>query len=271
MTGPTYLLVTAEDYGLSAGVNRGILEACDYGIVRNVSVLANFVRPEDLRPLRRRKEVGVGLHFCLTVGRPVAPPEEVPSLVQADGQFHPAWIKVEETVQAEDIRKELEAQYAVLRAAGLRVCYLDSHHHVHILPKVLNVVLPFARRHRLAVRGSTPHVRAQLIEARIPTPNWYSMDFLNEPNITVQGFQRLLDELPGGFCEISTHPGYPDPELLDLTDYVFQRSIELATLTNQRVMEALEKRNIVLTNYCTLKKIYRTQRRGAHAGSHPLG
>ena len=149
MTDAPRLVVNADDFGLSAGVNRGILEAYAAGVVSSVSVLVNapgwtdaVQRLRDLGP-----GLGVGLHLNLTMGRPVS---WGGGLCDArSGRFHtlPALVAraLAGRLDPGDVAIECAAQLARLRNAGLVVTHLDSHRHVHVLPGVWGAVVEAAR------------------------------------------------------------------------------------------------------------------------------
>src|SRR4051812_35977187 len=83
------LVVTADDFGISRGVNRGIVEAHRNGLVTSASLMPNLPSAEDaLTRATTCPDLGLGLHLTLTAGRPLSPPDRVPTLVDADGQFH---------------------------------------------------------------------------------------------------------------------------------------------------------------------------------------
>src|SRR4030095_8186486 len=81
------LIVTADDFGLTAGVSRGILEAGARGIVTSTTVMVN--RPIDPELIARLEAsgLGAGLHLNLTLGTPIADPRRVPSLGGGEGRF----------------------------------------------------------------------------------------------------------------------------------------------------------------------------------------
>jgi predicted glycoside hydrolase/deacetylase ChbG (UPF0249 family) len=84
------LIVNADDFSVSAEANRGILHAHHHGIVSSTTVMVNFpdAAPGLQQALATAPDLGIGLHLNLTAGRPVSPPESIPSLVPADGAFH---------------------------------------------------------------------------------------------------------------------------------------------------------------------------------------
>src|SRR3954462_986306 len=83
------LVVNADDFGISRGVNRGIVEAHRNGLGTSASVMPNLPSAEDaLTRATICPDLGLGLHLTLTAGPPLCPPNDVPTLVDADGQFH---------------------------------------------------------------------------------------------------------------------------------------------------------------------------------------
>lgn len=82
------LIVNADDFGVTAGVSRGILDAVRHGIVRSTTAMVNLPGEADLdADAASLRGLGIGLHLNLTWGRPVAPADRVASLVDGDGRF----------------------------------------------------------------------------------------------------------------------------------------------------------------------------------------
>src|SRR5947208_7646456 len=170
MTDPPRLVVNADDFGLSTGVNRGILEAHAAGVVSSVSVLVNAPGWTDAVPRLRDLSpgIGVGLHLNLTMGRPVS---WGGSLSDArTGRFHTLGALVARAFAGRldpgDVAIECVAQLARLRNAGLVVTHVDSHRHVHILPGVWGAVVETARA------AGVPVVRVPLEPWSINPVNW---------------------------------------------------------------------------------------------------
>ncbi|MBI3534546.1 MAG: ChbG/HpnK family deacetylase [Deltaproteobacteria bacterium] len=143
--------ITADDWGMSQGVNNGILELAQLGVIKRVSLLANgpYLK-HSLQELLNIKELETGLHFNITYGRPLSPKTRVPSLLQQKGPykdyFYPAsklFLKVIRSIVTnkkalfQEIQIELEAQLNALKEQGVTVNYLDGHHHIHMLPGVI--------------------------------------------------------------------------------------------------------------------------------------
>src|SRR5947199_9989963 len=166
------LVVNADDFGFSAGVNRGILEAHAAGVGSSVSVLVNTPGwPDALRRLRDlgpAPGLGVGLHLNLTMGRPVS---WGGNLADArTGRFHTLRALVARAFAGRldpgDVAIECAAQLARLRNAGLVATHPDSHRHVHVLPGVWGAVVEAARA------PAVPVVRVPLEPWRVNPANW---------------------------------------------------------------------------------------------------
>ena len=263
MTDAPRLVVNADDFGLSAGVNRGILETHAAGVVSSVSVLVNAPGWDDavrrLRDLGPPPGLGVGLHLNLTMGRPVSWGGSLCNV--RTGRFHtlPALVAraVTGRLDSGDVAIECTAQLARLRNAGLVVTHVDSHRHVHVLPGVWGAVVETARA------AGVPVVRVPLEPWSINPVNWRAslkkvalrvawglasrgVTPLDRPDrfvgISLQGSRSLparllavLDRLEPGTTELMVHPGYADGDLVAWDDYTAPRARELAALTHPEV------------------------------------
>ncbi len=144
--------ITADDWGLSPAINEGILQLARMGVVRRVSLMANSDHVENgLAELRGLPGIELGLHLNLTHGFSLAAGQAIPSLIRSDGngRFHsPArllflWVFRSRGARKrmhEEIRHSLELQLQRLRLLGVRPHYLDGHHHIHLLPGLLNEI-----------------------------------------------------------------------------------------------------------------------------------
>ena len=115
------LIVNADDYGRTAGVTRGIIQAHLEGIVTSTTVMMNMAQVEDALGLARDcPDLGIGVHLVFTAWRPVLLPAEVPSLVDADGHFHSqeAIMSNPNRIDTDELKAELRTQIEHLRALG---------------------------------------------------------------------------------------------------------------------------------------------------------
>jgi hopanoid biosynthesis associated protein HpnK len=277
---PRQLIVNADDFGISRGVNRGIVEAYRSGVVTSTSLMANLPAAEDaLTRAATCHDLGLGLHLTLTAGAPLSPPEQVPTLVDADGCFHVLGTLLGRLslgqVRTDDLRRELTAQVAWALRHGVQPDHLDSHHHVHVHPRVAPIVVELAREHRISwVRcpvegGPSPTLvrippkdaartvaistfglmtRLLVRRAGLQTTRHFRGIGLGT-GFEEQKLLAALDALPPGLTELMTHPGHPDAELARLTVFSEGRDRELAALTAPAVRDRIRCQRIRLTGF----------------------
>src|SRR5919108_1619043 len=152
-----YLIINADEYGLTEGVNNAIIDCVKAGVVTSTTVIVNgpgMYHAVQHLPVLSEKRVSVGLHFNLTLGLPVS--EKVPSLVSAEGKFYPRkslCLKLPfGQVSRSEVMDELVAQWNRLVEVGITPSHLDGHAHVHILPGIIESVLAFAVERHIPIR-----------------------------------------------------------------------------------------------------------------------
>ncbi|MBU4336469.1 MAG: ChbG/HpnK family deacetylase [Actinobacteria bacterium] len=162
------LIVTADDLGLSPGVNAAVAAGYDRGIVTATSLLAVGRAFDDAaQVLRERPGLEVGAHLAL-VGEdpPLLDASQIPTLVDAHGAFPLSYRTVVARALAgrldpDDVRRELSAQLDRVLSLGLPVTHVDTHQHTHLWPAVAAVVVDLARQAGVpAVRLTTSHAHS---------------------------------------------------------------------------------------------------------------
>ncbi|MBO9540470.1 ChbG/HpnK family deacetylase [bacterium] len=158
---PRALIVNADDLGMSDGVTAGIVQAWREGVVTSSSALVNVEGAEARLAQVRREHPGlpIGLHLNVTTGRPVLPPSEVPTLVDARGQFYSRDALMERApdVSLIELKAELRAQGERLRSLGVRFDHLDYHEGIMFLyTPFYGVVRELAREWKVPVRHPVP-------------------------------------------------------------------------------------------------------------------
>jgi predicted glycoside hydrolase/deacetylase ChbG (UPF0249 family) len=246
------LIVNADDFGLTAGVSRGILDAHRTGLVTSTTVLASLVPQPELDAAAVGSGLGIGLHFNLTWGRPVSPAALVPSLVDGEGRFERDLADLQARAHPDDVRRECEAQIeAFARRFGRAPTHLDSHHHVHRLPRVMDAVVEVVLAVRLPLRSQDAGFREGLRRRGIATTDHFLGDARAEPYWTTE---RLLDQLatlPLGLTELMCHPGIYDADLA-YSRYGRQREVELAALRDPEARATVERLDIRLCHFGAL-------------------
>ena len=153
------LIVNADDFGLTHGVDCAIVECFRRGIVTSTTLMANGPEFTDAvgwlteiacgEP-RHDGDLGVGCHVVLADGEPVLPPSEVRSLLApGTNRFHRSFGQLARAAlggrfRREEIRAEAGAQFRKIQAAGISISHFDAHKHAHIFPSVLEPLLEAA-------------------------------------------------------------------------------------------------------------------------------
>ena len=233
-----FLVVTADDVGLHAGMTDGAIEAHARGIVTACSVVPagrDFARAAGR--LREHPSLAVGAHLTLVGARPLSPPVEVPSLVGRNGALLPgfgAFLRryYAGSIDPGDVERELRRQIEALLAAGLKVSHANGHQHLHVLPRVHEVVLRLAAEYgvayvrtpvdrrppgvplmrRLAVGALACYGKAALRRARergTPRSGDATIGICEAGHLTVGRVAALLP-LVQGVTELVCHPGLGD-------------------------------------------------------------
>jgi predicted glycoside hydrolase/deacetylase ChbG (UPF0249 family) len=251
------LIINADDFGLSDGVNRGIAYSMLTGVVCTTSVL-----PCDLQGLRNASKWihvlknRIGVHLQLTGGVPCAPPELVKSLVSSAERF-PGSTHEMKVPNKHDIVMEWRCQVDRVLDCGFQPTHIDTHHYTHMLPVVFDAYCDIARLYKLPARTRSPHMTSRLRSAGVRCADmcevqWYNRE-LDLPGITrliEEGFRCLHSD---GTLEVMCHPGYCDAELKHKSSYCEQRDIELAVLCNPELARYCKREAIVLVNRATDK------------------
>lgn len=244
-----YLIVNADDFGLTPGVSRGILEAHHKGIVTSTTILANLPVHADLLGQLKATRLGVGLHLNLTLGMPLSPPATVPSLVDSEGKLIRDARQTATRARPEEAERELWAQVnAFLMLLGRPPTHLDSHHHVGRFSPIREIIWGLARELGVPVRSQDPEVRRAVRAAGLRTPDHFFGESGPDPYWSVERLLAHLAALPDGVSEFMTHPGYFDADLA-YSRYGKQREVELQGLTDPAVRGAVEGHGIALCHF----------------------
>jgi hopanoid biosynthesis associated protein HpnK len=281
------LIVNADDFGLTRGVNEGIIRANREGILTSATLMANGPAFDDaVERAKQNPQLGVGCHLVLVGGLAVAPREEIPSLVDRAGRLPRSigalMAKLSSgRVRAKDVETELRAQIEKIRRAGIAPTHLDTHKHSHAHPWVMSALGRVAREFGITrVRKPVENLRDSwrmgrsdgvdllkhlMVAATVRVVAWkfnaISRKYgLRSPDhflgLALTGRMsgvalcRLIDTLPDGRTEVMVHPGICDAELAATGSRLHQqRQTELEGLLNPAVRRAVVKRGIRLISY----------------------
>ena len=227
MSSDRYLIVNADDFGQSPGVNRGVIHAYEQGIVTSASLMVRWAAAEEAAAYaREHANLSVGLHLDLGEWEYV------------EGTWR-ARYEVVDTADPVAVAAEVEAQVeAFTGLVGREPTHLDSHQHVHRQEPVRSSLRRAGGRMGIPVRQMSGHIHYR--------GDFYGQDGRGWPvpnAITVEALLAVLQGLPPGITELGCHPGEVD-ELA--STYRDERPVEVATLCDPRIAEAVERLGIRL-------------------------
>jgi chitin disaccharide deacetylase len=225
-----YLIVNADDFGQSSGVNQGIIEAHEHGIVTSASLMVRWPAAAEASAYsRKHPDLSLGLHF------------DFGEWACRKGN----WVKLYEAVPEDDaaaVAKEVSRQLAAFRRqVGKDPTHIDSHQHAHRGKPVRAIFTEIADKLGVPLRGCSPRIRycggfyGQTSNGR-PLPSFVSFGALI----------KILAKLRPGFTELSCHPGRGD----DLDSmYLSERAREVKALCDPRVRAAIVDMGIKLCSF----------------------
>lgn len=230
------LIVNADDFGLSRGVNYGIVDAHELGIVTSTTMLTNMPATDHaFQLLERYPHLQVGVHLTLSCGAPLT--SNCPTLINQQGEFRltSQYPRLKEhEINVKEVEAEWEAQIQQFYKRGITPSHLDSHHHVHTWEPVIPVIKQLAQKYDLPVRTGFKQA-----------PNgirfWSDImdtDFYKE-GVKEQYFDELYGKYKGydGTIEVMCHPAYIDDTLRHHSSYVEDRVREFKILTQVKLVE----------------------------------
>jgi predicted glycoside hydrolase/deacetylase ChbG (UPF0249 family) len=286
------LIVNADDFGLTPGVNRAILELQTAGALTSATLMATgdqFKAATDAAA--RHPGLGVGCHVVLVDGKPVLPSTELRGLAGRSGEFRPTLVAfvrdlMRGKIPPDEIEAEATAQIRQLQSAGIDVTHVDTHKHTHMFARVLGPVLraaqkcgvrairnpyepgwalaatrkaPASRRWqvKLLQRGRPAFLRL-VAEAGLVTTDG-AIGVLATGTLESSTLEQFLEAMPEGTWELVCHPGYVDAAIEGVrTRLRDSRVIEHAALLTVLPQYAGEHRELRLMHFGQLHAAHET-------------
>jgi predicted glycoside hydrolase/deacetylase ChbG (UPF0249 family) len=249
---PARLILNADDFGLTRGINRAIAELHALGALTSATLMASGAAFDDAVAIAHaHPALGVGCHIVLTDGAPISPPHTIPTLLGPDGKtFRPNLTHfvrdlLLNRIAEADIAREASAQIQKLQHHGIIVTHIDTHKHTHLFPRVARPLLtvaertgvpairnPFEQPWSLALSKSPLLRRLQLRMIRHLRPRFLALPQISSGRVlTTDGtlgisatghlntatLDAILHAMPEGLWELVCHPGYNDHDLDAIT------------------------------------------------------
>lgn len=238
-----HVIFNADDFGLTRGVNLGIGQACQHGVVRSTTMMVGMAAEQHaLQVAAAQPSLAIGLHLRFTAGMPVT---AAASLVGNDGHFLAKGLFWQKPAFKErEIADEVIAQIEHFLATGLTLSHVDSHHHAHMHPKLLPVIEEIVAGYQVPLRGSVKQGKDYV----------FSQSFYGD-SLSLDKLLAIIGQYRGqcDVLEIMCHPAYIDQPLLESSGYAIPRAMELDILTDVRLKEALDLWGVTVGSFHSLK------------------
>jgi chitin disaccharide deacetylase len=285
------LIINADDFGLTPGVNRAIAELHQANALTSTTLMATGAAFDDAVAIAHANPtLGVGCHIVLTDGVPVSPPASIPTLIGPDRKsFRPSLVDFIQSllrgkISQEDIQREALAQIQKLQRAGIQVTHLDTHKHTHLFPAVARPLLNIAQQNSIrAIRhpfeqswslalghgNRIRHLQVKLLgslktrfeqQPQIRNATVLSTDgsigISATGNLYGETLHEILQAMPAqGTFELCCHPGYNDTDLDRITTRLrTHRDIERKALLTEISAIALHPNAPQLITYRELDR-----------------
>jgi chitin disaccharide deacetylase len=223
------LIVNADDFGQSAGINSGVIRAYEEGILTSASLMVRWPAAQAAAAYaREHRKLSVGLHFDLG------------EWIYREGEWEPLY-EVEASRDGDRLLAEVRRQLgAFRRLMGQDITHLDSHQHVHREEPLRTIMIEMAGTLGVPLRSCTPRVS-------------YDGSFYGETSkgeavpdaITADALVAIFADLPAGVTELGCHPGLG----ADFESYAHGREQEVEALCDPSVRAALEDEGIELRSF----------------------
>ncbi len=276
------LILNADDFGLTKGVNDGIIRAHCEGILTSATLMANGAAFDHAIALAlAHPSLGVGCHLVLVGGEAVAPRREIPSLADSQGRLPAslgalvARVSVG-AIRRADIERELRAQIEKIQRAGISPTHLDTHKHTHAHPRVLEALGRVAQvtgitcirkpieglrdswaggapmKQLLAASAArTMNLKFRTLSRRygLRSPQNF-LGLALTGGLSAGALRCLIDTLPHGQTEIMLHPGICDADLAQTGSRLQgERELEMNALMDSDVKRAVVEHHVKLITY----------------------
>lgn len=235
------LVVNADDFGYTLGVNEGIIKAHTEGVVTSTSLMVHGAAVKEAAELAaRHPHLDVGLHYQISE-------EGLVNIIRAFAKL--------QTTSFDKVRYAFMRQIEEFESImGKMPTHIDSHHSLHLHAQLRPLFEQFAAEHGIQVRG--------LMGNRF-IKDFFGWDTLRRPKlskVSVDSLTKLILILEDGVNEIMCHPGIAYDASLELnTRYAAERSAELETLISPKVKGAIEDQGVRLVGWSQVAALMRAK------------
>ncbi|MDE5757859.1 MAG: ChbG/HpnK family deacetylase [Allobaculum sp.] len=253
------LIINGDDFGITHGCNLALIDCYQKGLMTSTSIMTNM--PFALEAVSLSKEnpgLSVGLHFCLTAGKPLT---NVPSLIKEDGTFDKAILFTPGKASIEEMRQEMQAQYdKFVRLMGKKPDHLNSHHGIEQIAGGEELLEEFSNRYSIPIRSFVN--RDEFFKYSVPFEvaqgrllSWKGVSPSDGIEVITNLFSKKDIQSDRAY-ELGAHPGYIDYDLIKVSTLTTGRAYDAYFFMHPELKEWISKNNIELITYKDLKSFY---------------
>ncbi|MCP2604920.1 ChbG/HpnK family deacetylase [Candidatus Aminicenantes bacterium AH-873-B07] len=275
------LIVNADDFGLTSGINKGIIIAHRKGILTSATLIPNMhAFKEAVELAKENKFLGIGIHLNIIRGKPVSIPQKVESLLNNKGHFLTIYPFLKKLVlgkiKFEEVEYEFRAQIEKVLKEDIKVTHFDSEKHIHSIPKIMGIIIKLAKEYKIPrIRFINEYclsfdivrflksifisllnrkTKKNIINSGILIPDRF-YGICESGKMNIEKLRKIISNLSFGITEIMTHPGIIDKEYKKIEQeygsYYLkkERECELQALIDPALKDIIKKEKIQLINY----------------------
>jgi chitin disaccharide deacetylase len=262
------LIINADDFGMYPAINEAVVRAFKEGVVRSTTLMTPCPSASDaMRLLQENADITSGVHLSVICDidtyrwGPVASPDLVPSLLEADGNFVALDRMSDWKTRAklDELEIEFRAQIEKALSANLHPTHLDWHClHAGGRPDIFDLTVSLAKEHGLALRVADPLLCDLLHDQGLPVAEHKLVDSFSLPTEGKSDrYLQMLKNLPAGLSEWAVHPGNDSPEAqtTDPNGWTV-RNADYRFLVSQEARDTIEQEGIILLDYRALQALW---------------
>ena len=276
------VIINADDFGLTRGVNEGIIQAHQEGILTSATLLANMPGFDQAVELAgANPDLSVGIHLNILRGQPLSPAQKVESLLSQENRFVPSVQNLLRRMMLkrlsyDEVEREFRAQVERGQSAGISPSHIDSEKHIHMIRPLFRIVLKLAKEYKINrvrfirencftsrpgqmlksifIALSSASLKKRMDREGIRSPDRF-YGVCDSGRITASKLQQVFQKTKEGVTEIMVHPGFITQEMIELEKKIGHyyinkhREKELNALLDRKLFDVITDLKIQLINY----------------------
>lgn len=237
------LIINADDFGYCESVNKAIISAHKNGVVTSCTIMTGMPGFEEgVKLLQENPTLTCGVHMTLTCYKPILNTHK--TIVDENGYFYRRMSQeIIDQIDTEEIYEEFCAQIDRAIEHGIKISHLDSHHHVHTMPLLKDVIKRITDKYKLPIRGGFKYEH-DLNVTIVPLIGTFYKD-----KVSTDFFEQHINVDDYEIMDMMCHPGFESDFLRESTSYCSEREKEHFILTSKEFKDSIQRLNMTLTNY----------------------